>query len=123
MLHHAGSLPHITRSALTEDLTLAMAALSDAAGIGNHTLCHGNLGNIVIARVLCDHVPGPMHTFEASGRRIAKEILRGDAMSDLPFGMSPPGLMTGLAGMGYGMLRLIHGVRLPDVLRLELLHA
>lgn len=123
MLHHAGSLPHITRSALTEDLTLAMAALCDATEIGNHTLCHGNLGNMVIARTLGDLVPGPMHTFEASGRRIAKEILRGDAMSDLPFGMTPSGLMTGLAGMGYGMLRLIHGVRLPDVLRLELLHA
>ena len=36
-----------------------------------------------------------------------------------PLGVDSPGLMTGLAGIGYGLLRLAEPARVPSVLTLE----
>jgi lantibiotic modifying enzyme len=34
----------------------------------------------------------------------------------IPSGVESPGLMTGLAGIGYGLLRLVDPVRVPSVM-------
>ena len=58
-----------------------------------------------------------------TGRRIAGSIL-DDIQSNgwkcgNPLGVDCPGLMTGLAGIGYGLLRLAAPERVPSVLLLE----
>ncbi|MFL6334568.1 MAG: type 2 lanthipeptide synthetase LanM family protein [Pyrinomonadaceae bacterium] len=92
-----------------------------AHGFGqNHSLCHGDLGNIELlseyARVSGD-------------RRCASEVVRLAGvilesigrrgwLCGLPSGVESPGLMTGLAGIGYGLLRLAAPERVPSVLTL-----
>lgn len=82
----------------------------------NHCLCHGNLGNselyllteeydkarIILANVLAD--------YEAKHRWSC----------GLPGGDTTPGLMCGLAGIGYGLLRHAYPKEVPSILNLEL---
>jgi lantibiotic modifying enzyme len=79
------------------------------------SLCHGELG---IAEVLAA-VPG----CETARRRHAGLILdaidRYGPCCGTPDGVPTPGLLSGLAGIGYGLLRLGYPARVPSALLLE----
>lgn len=86
---------------------------------GNHSLCHGGLGNLDILAQLSSVLPGE------SGPEI--RTLAGTLLEDMstygwecgtPSGVETPGLMLGLAGLGYGLLRLAEPTRVPSVLSL-----
>lgn len=82
----------------------------------NHCLCHGNLGNSELF-------------LTAGGSRKASAIVQ-QVLTDyqarrqwrcgLPGGGTTPGLMCGLAGIGYGLLRHAYPDKLPSILNLEL---
>ncbi|MPY89041.1 MAG: hypothetical protein GEU99_14070 [Luteitalea sp.] len=87
----------------------------------NHSLCHGALGNLEL----------PMAAGRAFGRTdwqsevdsATRQILRrltscGPICGSLA-GIETPGFMNGLAGIGYGLLRLAHPDRVPSVLTME----
>lgn len=88
---------------------------------GNHSLCHGDLGNLELllqaARVLSDP------QWKAHARRLGSVILESIRehgwLCGVPLCVETPGLMTGLAGIGYGLLRLACPERVPSVLTLE----
>lgn len=80
-----------------------------AEGFGkNHSLCHGDLGNIELlleaARQWGDEA------LRARAFRLAGGILEGISehgwLYGMALGVEPPGLMVGLAGIGFGLLRL-----------------
>jgi lantibiotic modifying enzyme len=79
------------------------------------SLCHGELG---IADVLTA-IPGT----EPARRRYAGLVLaainRYGPRCGTPDGVPTPGLLTGLAGIGYGLLRLGFANQVPSVLLLE----
>jgi type 2 lantibiotic biosynthesis protein LanM len=86
----------------------------------NHSLCHGDLGNLDILLTAVHTPPG-----EAWGDhipRIAAALLENIEeqgwVCGVPFGLETPGLMTGLAGTGYALLRLAAPERVPSVLLL-----
>jgi type 2 lantibiotic biosynthesis protein LanM len=93
-----------------------------AAGLGfSHCLCHGDLGCL-------DFLLLAAHRLGDSG--LAEEVYRlaGGVLANvaddgwrcgMPAGAEPPGLMLGLAGIGYGFLRLACPERVPSVLLLE----
>jgi type 2 lantibiotic biosynthesis protein LanM len=93
-----------------------------AEGFGwNHTLCHGDLGNldllVLAGRILDDSY------WRSEGERVASGILdraqhHGWTCAN-PADIESPGLMTGLAGIGYGLLRQAEPDRLPSILTLE----
>jgi type 2 lantibiotic biosynthesis protein LanM len=87
----------------------------------NHSLCHGDLGNLE-AVFLAAEALGRRDWAERVGR-IAGGILTGlherGPLFGLPGLTEPPGMMTGLAGIGYGLLRLAAPERVPSVLILE----
>lgn len=100
------------------------SALRTTARFGfgnNHSLCHGDLGNLELlaeaSRVLADAEA------RDDSRRLAASLLdsieRHGVWCGAPFGLETPGLMTGLAGVGYGLLRLAHPERVPSVLSFE----
>lgn len=66
-------------------------------------------------------VPVPRYARECA--RLAAVILesieREGWLCGLPSGVESPGLMTGLAGIGYGLLRLAAPERVPSVLTLD----
>lgn len=78
------------------------------------SLCHGELG---IAEVLA------ATGCETARRRHAGLILdaidRYGPCCGTPDGVPTPGLLTGLAGIGYGLLRLGYPERVPSALLLE----
>lgn len=93
-----------------------------AQGFGqNHSLCHGDLGNIELlseyARLTRDA------RYEREVARLSAVILesieRVGWLCGLPSGVESPGLMTGLTGIGYGLLRLAAPGRVPSVLMLD----
>jgi type 2 lantibiotic biosynthesis protein LanM len=91
--------------------------------LGDLSLCHGELG---IAEALTVHSSGGDDTAAAARRRRAGLVLdaftRHGARCGTPGGVTTPGLLTGLAGIGYGLLRLGFADRVPSVLLLEPAH-
>jgi lantibiotic modifying enzyme len=51
--------------------------------------------------------------------RIAGRVRRGGWRCGIPGGVETPGLMMGLAGIGYGLLRVGAADRVPSVLALD----
>jgi lantibiotic modifying enzyme len=93
-----------------------------AHGFGqNHSLCHGDLGTIELlseyVRVTRD--PRCARERERLAAVILESIGREGWLCGLPSGVESPGLMTGLAGIGYGLLRLAAPERVPSVLTLD----
>ncbi len=92
-----------------------------AHGFGqNHSLCHGDLGNIELLSEYA-RVSGDRRCASEVARLtgvILESIGRSGRLCGLPSGVESPGLMTGLAGIGYGLLRLAAPERVPSVLTL-----
>jgi type 2 lantibiotic biosynthesis protein LanM len=91
------------------------------AGFGlNHSLCHGDLGNLdfllEVARTRGDRQLEARVYRWAAG--VLESIQRQGWLYGTPAGTEPPGLMVGLAGIGYGLLRLAAPAEVPSLLRL-----
>jgi type 2 lantibiotic biosynthesis protein LanM len=92
---------------------------TQASPFGRHAcLCHGDLGNLDILL----HASEQLHdsSWADIGKRLAREavnaIAERQAASTAPMQLTNPGLMVGLAGIGYGLLRLADPKRVPSVL-------
>jgi type 2 lantibiotic biosynthesis protein LanM len=116
------ALDFLDDEALRAEISAALETTC-ARGFGmNHSLCHGDLGNLELlvtaGQVLED---GERWRQQASLR--AGAILRSMQGSGWQCGtlsrVEVPGLMTGLAGIGYGLLRLVEPLRVPSVLALK----
>ena len=94
-----------------------------ANGFGqNHSLCHGDLGNIELLAVAGERSNDAQLRAQVQRQTalILASIKQHGWLCGLPFGVESPGLMTGLAGIGYGLLRLAAPARVPSVLTLAL---
>lgn len=84
----------------------------------NHSLCHGDLGNLEpllqASRVFPDEdYSASLNSFSGA---VLENIRKEGPKSGIPFGVESPGLMSGLAGIGYGLLRLAAPDTVPPVL-------
>ncbi|MCG8459457.1 MAG: type 2 lantipeptide synthetase LanM family protein [Holophagales bacterium] len=88
---------------------------------GNHSLCHGDLGNAEILLRLAEDLGEASWRQEALRHttRVAAEVAAGAWKCGLPRHAETPGLMLGLAGIGLGLLRLAAPDRVPSVLDLS----
>ncbi|MEM8963378.1 MAG: type 2 lanthipeptide synthetase LanM family protein, partial [Acidobacteriota bacterium] len=114
-------LRHEDNAECREDLELALRATT-AHGFGlNHSLCHGDLGNLDILRVAATttHADWLHEIIDTQATRLATEISEYGWRCGLPMEVESPGLMVGLAGVGYGLLRLAEPRRVPSLLALE----
>ncbi|HEY4590506.1 MAG TPA: lanthionine synthetase LanC family protein, partial [Thermoanaerobaculia bacterium] len=86
----------------------------------NHCLCHGDLGNLDFLLQAREALGDP--GLDAATDRQARAILAGIARDGWLCGtrgsVESPGLMNGIAGIGYGLLRLADPARVPSVLAL-----
>jgi type 2 lantibiotic biosynthesis protein LanM len=114
-----GSLQYLDTRSL-HDLQIALKT-TRAKGFGtNHSLCHGDLGNL-------DLLLQAAAVFDAGWNEeatrvidtVVESISREGWLCGVPLGVETPGLMTGLAGIGYGLLRAAFPDRVPSVLMLE----
>jgi lantibiotic modifying enzyme len=87
----------------------------------NHSLCHGALGNVDLLLTAAQVLDRPQdhEALEEAISVIAASIEANGWVTGVPLGVETPGLMTGLAGMGYQLLRLAEPGQMPSVLLLE----
>jgi type 2 lantibiotic biosynthesis protein LanM len=103
------------------DLASALASTALFGFGSNDSLCHGDLGNLELllrAREL-SYAGGWEDALEAHSARLVARLGEGHWQCGIPGGVETPGLMTGLAGIGYGLLRLAEPERVPSLLALE----
>jgi lantibiotic modifying enzyme len=114
-------LAHTASDDLRADLDLAIRSTARFAFGANDSLCHGDLGNLelfVRARELGHHGPWEQ-SLVTEAARLLERLRRGEWRCGIPGGVETPGFMMGLAGIGYGLLRLGVPARVPSVLSLE----
>jgi type 2 lantibiotic biosynthesis protein LanM len=89
-----------------------------ATGFGfNHSLCHGDLGNLEL--FLQSGEPSWHDTANRLAGAILDSVRQRGWRCGTPTEVESPGLMTGLAGIGYSLLRLVASAQVPSVLTLE----
>jgi lantibiotic modifying enzyme len=102
------------------DLGAYLKSATERPVLADLSLCHGELGAVEPLLWLAerDHP-----AIEAVRRRRAGLVLAAvqqyGPQCGTPRGVTSPGLLTGLAGIGYGLLRLGFGTSIPSVLLLE----
>src|SRR5262249_50049934 len=114
-------LPYLNDAATRAEINAALRTTLAQGFGGNHSLCHGDLGNLELllqaGQTLNDQY------WRDQTNRIAATILeninQNGWLCGIPLGVESPGLMTGLAGIGYELLRLAEPTRVPSVLVLE----
>lgn len=116
-LSRLGMLSALDSQSGRRDIAIAVDATL-AWGFGdNHCLCHGDLGNLDFLLQAGEVLAVP--AWNAEVQRLTSKILDEIERSGWRCGISKPvdtpGLMTGLAGIGYGMLRLAHPQSVPLV--------
>lgn len=105
---------------IRDEIGLAIRATLEGGFGSNHSLCHGDLGNLCF---LLDAAHALGDT-ELDGRvgRLAGGVVDSIAEDGWLFGLKgnleTPGLMVGLAGIGYALAYLAAPERLPSILRL-----
>ena len=84
------------------------------------SLCHGETGITDVLGVLAEtgH-PGAAAALETRTGLLLTAVEQDGARCGTPHGVPSPGLLTGLAGIGYGLLRLGFGRRVPSALLLR----
>jgi len=102
----------------------ADALLTDRPVLDDLSLCHGELGIAEALTVLTTTGDRTRAETVASARKRRAGMLldaftQHGASCGTPGGVPTPGLLTGLAGIGYGLLRLGFEHQVPSVLLLE----
>ncbi|TCC42937.1 type 2 lanthipeptide synthetase LanM family protein [Kribbella sindirgiensis] len=102
------------------DLTSYLRTATERPVLADLSLCHGELGAVESLVWLAER---EHPTAEAARRRRAGLVLAAvqqyGPQCGTPNAVPSPGLLTGLAGIGYGLLRLAFPERVPSVLLLE----
>jgi len=114
------ALPHLPDTHLDTEIQAALDTTL-ARGFGHsHSLCHGDLGNLELL-LQADRLSDRQELrpqIEHLSAMILESIARVGWQSGGPGAVELPGLMLGIAGIGYQMLRLAEPALVPSVLLL-----
>jgi type 2 lantibiotic biosynthesis protein LanM len=120
-LSRLAMLPLLDDPGFHDEIAVAVATtLAEGLGL-THCLCHGDLGCLDFLLLAARHLgDGALadQVYRLAGGVLANVAADGWRFG-MPAGAEPPGLMLGLAGIGYGFLRLACPDRVPAVLLLE----
>ncbi|MEU8418367.1 type 2 lanthipeptide synthetase LanM family protein [Amycolatopsis japonica] len=108
------ALPAALRGPETRVEIAQAAETTAAAGTGaNHSLCHGDLGALELLTAAGHAMAGERRA------AVLKDIETTGWLCGVPNHAETPGLLTGLAGIGHGLLRAADPARVPSILTLE----
>lgn len=84
----------------------------------NHSLCHGDMDGLELLLAASQRFPGATYRelLEMQTGRVLDSLENSGPVSGIPLGVESPGLMVGLAGIGYQLLRLAAPASVPSVL-------
>ncbi|AFY37604.1 Lanthionine synthetase C family protein [[Leptolyngbya] sp. PCC 7376] len=120
-LARLSSLSQLKTAQINSEINIAMETTM-ALGFGNnHSICSGDLGSL---ELLLQGINTLSHkeltnTYYQKISQVLNSIERQGYDCGVPLGVETLGLMTGLAGMGYELIRLAFCDRIPSVLLLE----
>ncbi|MGB7439551.1 MAG: type 2 lanthipeptide synthetase LanM family protein [Coleofasciculaceae cyanobacterium] len=114
-------LPYLDDAKIRSEINTALKTTLAHGFGGNHSLCHGDLGNLelLLQASLTLNEPQWKTQVDRLSAIILESINQHGWLCGVPLGVETPGLMTGLAGIGYELLRLAEPKRVPSVLVLE----
>jgi type 2 lantibiotic biosynthesis protein LanM len=119
-LGRLGALHELDDAQIRDEIDIALSATTQYGFAGNHSLCHGGLGNVELlltaARVLGR--PEDHEALERATTLVVGSIQSNGWVTGVPLGVETPGFMTGLAGIGYELLRLAEPEKVPSALLL-----
>ncbi|MFO7537912.1 MAG: type 2 lanthipeptide synthetase LanM family protein, partial [Chloroflexota bacterium] len=119
-LARLSTLPWLDNQVVRNEIETAIKTTL-AQGFGDsHCLCHGDLGNLELFLQAQRHLGQEFanHT-KALQVSILTSVEEDGWLCGNPSHLEEPGLMTGLAGIGYGLLRAAAPEKVPSVLLLE----
>jgi type 2 lantibiotic biosynthesis protein LanM len=106
---------------LRREFEIALETTAQKGFGASHCLCHGDLGNLdllIEAGRLPDYRRWGKIARDIGGKLLKMVPDRGWLCST-PNGVETPGLMLGLSGIGYGLLRLVDPEFVPSILSLQ----
>gem|GEM_PF-4690664 len=110
-----------SRAALRSDVASSLRITLTHGFGANHSLAYGDFGSLDFLAQAAATLDDP-HITTALADRVAQtlnNIQQVGWVTAAPGGLETPGLMAGLAGVGYGLLRLCMPERVPCVLSLQ----
>jgi type 2 lantibiotic biosynthesis protein LanM len=115
------SLPYLDDIQIKTEIDTALKTTVNNGFGYNHSLCHGDLGNLELLLTASLTLDNPQwkDRVDRFAAIILESIDRDGWLCGVPWGIETPGLMVGLAGIGYGLLRLAEPDFVPSVLMLE----
>jgi lantibiotic modifying enzyme len=118
LARHAGDAE--AKGVLVAELRDAVRWTADEGFGQNHCLCHGNLGNLDFLLEANGWLiePDLAERIRLRTQAVLASIERDGLLCGTRGGVEAPGFMNGLAGIGYGLLRLVSPERVPSVLAL-----
>jgi type 2 lantibiotic biosynthesis protein LanM len=121
-LSRLSMLAHLDGELVEQDIEQAITQTVRHGFGSSHCLCHGDLGNLellLLAGQRLNKAELVTQTYQMATAILDDAEAHGWRCG-VPMGVETPGLMTGLAGIGYGLLRLAEPAVIPSVLLLDL---
>jgi len=114
------ALRHVSDPEIRTEINAAVSATLAEGSRWNDSLCHGDLGNVELLLEAHRTLGYPeRNQLDSVVARILASIDQLGWRCANGLNVESPGLMTGLAGIGYGLLRLAEPDQVPSVLTLE----
>ena len=119
-LGRLAALEYIDDEQIRQEIDIALDTTLKLGFGNNQSICHGDLGNLETILMATQVLNEPAYREDL--KRLSALIFNGIQehgwVTGVPLGVETPGLMTGLAGIGYQLLRLAEPERVPSVLTL-----
>ena len=115
------SLTHVDDATIRKEVEIALNTTTREGFGSSHCQCHGDLGNLELLLHAGSALQQPKWRSQAG--RLAHGVL--DSIDErswicgVALGTETPGLLVGLAGIGYGLLRMAAPDQVPAVLTLD----
>jgi lantibiotic modifying enzyme len=113
-------LRHIDDGAIRNEIYAALETTLTKGFGDNHSLCHGDFGSLEFLWQAGKVLPEP--DLQVSANQILSDMMASGSVDGwrcgVNLGVELPGLMMGIAGIGYGLLRAAEPARVPCVLAL-----
>ena len=120
-LGRVGGLPYLDDELVHQEIETAIQTTIAQGFKDNHSLCHGALGNLELLVQATQTLNQPHHRalLAEATANVLESMSNCGWVAGVPLGVETPGLMTGLAGIGYELLRVAEPEKVPSVLLLE----
>ncbi|MCB1984397.1 MAG: type 2 lantipeptide synthetase LanM [Burkholderiales bacterium] len=104
-----------------DEINVAVTTTINYGFGGNHSLCHGDLGNMELLILLRDKIP-QHYIWQHETAQLSEQLVKKLSQNwtcGIPIPVKIPGLMLGLAGIGFELLRLYDSTRVPSLFLAE----